>query len=102
MLSWEDFAHSVSEDWHGPKISIFLESPTIQLRRCAPTLLETFDFRAAPVVTPLINAIETLRVMNRDRVRTVPGNASTKFVSRRWHPVFAEQEVDRRFSELSC
>jgi hypothetical protein len=72
-----------------------------QVRRYAPTLLETFDFRAAPVVTPLMDAIETLRGMNRDKVRTVPGSANTEFVSRRWHPyVITEQGIDRRFYEL--
>jgi len=72
-----------------------------QLRRYAPTLLESFDFRAAPVVTPLMDAIETLRAVNRDKARTIPGNANTDFVSRRWRPyVFTEQGIDRRFYEL--
>ena len=72
-----------------------------QVRRYVPTLLETFDFRAAPVVTPLMDAIETLRAMNRDKVRTVPGSANTEFVSRRWRPyVITEQGIDRRFYEL--
>jgi hypothetical protein len=106
ILPWEDFAQSVSEAERlaRPEDFDFLGLITdgySQLRRYAPTLLETFDFRAAPVVTPLIDAIETLRAMNRDKVRTVPGSANTEFVSRRWHPyVFTEQGVDRRFYEL--
>jgi hypothetical protein len=72
-----------------------------QLRRYTPTLLETFDFRAAPVVTPLMDAIATLRVVNRNKVRTIPGDANTDFVNRRWRPsVFTEQGIDRRFYEL--
>jgi TnpA family transposase len=48
-----------------------------------------------------MDAIETLRAMNRDKVRTVPGSANTEFVSRRWHPyVITEQGIDRRFYEL--
>jgi hypothetical protein len=71
------------------------------LRRYSPTLLETFDFRAAPVVTPLMDAIEMLRVVNRDKVRTIPGSANTDFVRRRWRPyVFTEQGIDRRSYEL--
>jgi hypothetical protein len=46
-----------------------------QLRRYARTLLETFDFRAAPAVTPLMDTIETLRAINRAKARTVPGDA---------------------------
>ena len=34
-----------------------------QVRRYAPVLLETFDFRAAPAVAHLMAAINTLRVM---------------------------------------
>jgi len=106
ILSWEDFTRSVSEAEHlaRPEDFDFLGLITdgySQLRRYAPTLLESFDFRAAPVVTPLTDAIETFRVVNRDKVRTIPGSANTDFVSRRWHPyVFTEQGIDRRFYEL--
>jgi len=48
-----------------------------------------------------MDAIETLRVVNRDKVRTMRGSANTDFVSRRWRPyVFTEQGIDRRFYEL--
>jgi TnpA family transposase len=106
ILSWEDFTRSVSEAERlaRPEDFDFLGLITdgyCQLRRYAPTRLETFDFRAAPVVTPLMDAIETLRVVNRDKVRTIPGSANTDFVSRRWRPyVFMEQGIDRRFYEL--
>jgi hypothetical protein len=101
-----DYARSISEAERlaRPEDFDFLEltrDSYAQLRRYAPTLLETFDFRAAPVVTPLMEAIETLRVMNRDKVRTVPRSANTDFVSRRWRPyVFTEQGIDRGFYEL--
>jgi hypothetical protein len=57
LLSWEDFAQSVSEAERlaRPEDFDFLGLITdgySQLRRYGPTLLETFDFRAAPVVTP--------------------------------------------------
>ena len=106
ILSWEEFTRSVSEAERlaGPEDFDFLGLITdgySQVRRYAPTLLETFDFRAAPVVTPLMDAIETLRVVNRDKVRTIPRDANTDFVSRRWRPyVFTEQGIDRRFYEL--
>jgi hypothetical protein len=106
ILSWEDFTRSVSEAERLARSKDFdflglITNGYSQLRRYAPTLLETFDFRAAPVVTPLMDAIETLRVVNRDKVRTIPGSANTDFVSRRWHPYFfTEQGIDRRFYEL--
>ncbi len=60
------------------------------------------DQRRRAVVTPLMDAIETLRAMNRDKVRTIPGSANTDFVSRRWHPyVFAEQGIDRLFYDCA-
>jgi TnpA family transposase len=78
ILPWEDFAQSVSEAERlaRPEDFDFLGLITdgySQLRRYAPTLLETFDFRAAPVVTPLMDAIETLRAMNRDKIARYPG-----------------------------
>ena len=106
ILSWEDFTRSVSEAERlaRPEDFDFLGLITdgySLLRRYAPTLLETFDFRAAPVVTPLMDAVEMLRAMNRDKVRTIPGSANTDFVSRRWRPyVFTERGIDRRFYEL--
>jgi hypothetical protein len=57
-----------------------------QVRRYAPALLETFDFRAAPAVAPLMAAIDTLRVMNRSNARKVPDDAPTSFVRKRWQP----------------
>src|ERR1700741_1907468 len=43
-----------------------------QLRRYTPTLVETFDFRAASAVAPVMAAIEAVRAMNRSGSRDLP------------------------------
>jgi hypothetical protein len=65
-------------------------------------LLETFDFRAAPAVAPLLAAIDTLREMNLSNARKVPDDAPTSFLRKRWQPyVLTETGADRQFYELA-
>ena len=55
-----------------------------QLRRFAPVLLETFEFRPAAVARELIDAVDVLRTMNREGTRKVPESAPVGFVRRKW------------------
>jgi hypothetical protein len=72
-----------------------------QLRRYSPTFLEIFTFRAAPAVQPLLDAVETLKDMNKTGARPVPNDAPVDFVRRRWARFeFAEGDIDRRYYEL--
>jgi Tn3 transposase DDE domain len=72
-----------------------------QLRRYGPMLLETFEFRPAPVARDLVDAVEVLRQMNREGSRKVPPNAPIGFIRKRWESyVFGAEGIDRRFYEL--
>jgi hypothetical protein len=72
-----------------------------QLRRYGPVFLETFTFRAAPAVQPLLDGIETLKEVYRVGARRVPNDAPVAFVRRRWARfVFADGGIDRRYYEL--
>jgi TnpA family transposase len=72
-----------------------------QLRRYAPALLKTFEFGAAPAVTPLLEGVNTLRDLNISGARKVPPDAPTAFIRRRWAPyVHVDGGLDRRFYEL--
>jgi hypothetical protein len=74
----------------------------VQLRRYAPTFLETFEFRAAPAAQEIIEGIEILRELNRTNTRNVPSAAPTSFIRKRWDCfVFNHKGIDRRFYELA-
>ena len=75
VVTWDSFTRSVDEAERLEQPESFdhlhlLTAGYGQVRRYAPTLLETFDFRAACVAAPLMAAIETLRAMNRNNERT--------------------------------
>jgi hypothetical protein len=80
IVSWVDFAQTVSEaeQLAQPEDFDFLGLISNRFRRCADThrpMLDIFDFRAAPNARPLLEVIDILRVMNRDKSRSIPQNA---------------------------
>ena len=106
IVSWDAFSRSVTEatqlarDEDFDALSLITEHYS-QLRRYAPVLLETFEFRAAPVARELIDAVDVLRMMNREGARKVPANAPIGFVRKKWgNYVFTSEGIDRRFYEL--
>jgi TnpA family transposase len=107
VVAWDSFTRSVDEAERLAQPESFdhlhlLTAGYGQVRRYAPRLLETFDFRAARVAAPLMTAIETLRVMNRKNARKVPDDAPTSFLRKRWKPyVFTDGGIDRQFYELA-
>jgi hypothetical protein len=75
--------------------------PCVSSRRYAPSLLETFEFRAAPAAAALLEVIEILRTMNRDKSRSIPQKAPLEWIPQRWQPyVVTDEGIDRRFYEL--
>ena len=76
----EDFSALSRIDEHYP-----------QLRRYSPELLETFQFQAAPVARNIIDAVELLREMNRNKLSSVPANASRAFVRKGRRNVYSVQ-----------
>jgi TnpA family transposase len=108
VMSWDAFERSVEEarrlarDEAFDALALIVEHHG-QVRRYAPEFLETFDFRAAPVRQPLIDAIDTLREMNRRGERKISPDPPLAFVPVRWHRfVETGQGVDRRFYEMAA
>ena len=106
MLSWETFSKSVQEAEKLAREESFdalslLTEHYPQLRRYSPVLLETFEFRPAPVAADLIKAVAILRQLNKEGSRKVPSDAPTGFIRKRWATyVNGPEGIDRRFYEL--
>ncbi|WP_233874710.1 Tn3 family transposase [Paraburkholderia adhaesiva] len=107
VVPWEAFTASVKEaqdlarDTEFDSMALLAEH-YIQLRRYAPTFLDTFEFRGAPARQNLLDAIALLREMNRTEVRKVPADAPTTFLGPRWKRfVIKDDGVDRKFYELA-
>ena len=91
IVSWVDFARTVSEaeQLAQPEDFDFLgliSNGFPQMRRYTPAMLEIFEFRAAPAAQPLLEVIDILRAMNRDKSRSVPQNAPLEWINQRWQP----------------
>ena len=85
VVAWDSFTRSVDEAERLAQPESFdhlhlLAESYDQVRRYAPVLLETFDFRAAPAAAHLMAAINTLRVVNRSNARKLPDDAPTSFL----------------------
>jgi hypothetical protein len=106
VVPWDVFAARVAdaEKLARPERFDFLGqlgSGYSQLRRYAPTLLETLALKAAPAAQELLAAVETLKTLNATQARKVPEDAPTGFVRKRWQDqVITAQGIERRFYEL--
>ena len=106
VVSWERFTESVLEAEQLARDENFdhlalVSDHYAQLRRYEPMLLEIFEFRAAPVVQDIVDAVATLKSLNQSGDRKVPADAPTGFVRKRWQPfVFKDGGIDRKYYEL--
>jgi hypothetical protein len=106
ILSWEQFTQSVSEAEKLARPEDFdylglLGDHYPQLRRYLPAFLEAFEFKAAPTARNIIEALEVLRKLFASKARSIPDDAPTEFIRRRWAPhVFTGSNLDRRYYEL--
>lgn len=74
-----------------------------QIREFAPKWLEALKWRSNLAAKPLLDAIELLRRMNREKLRSVPGAAPEAFISSRWEPYVYEKNgsLNRKYYELA-
>ncbi|MBS1213130.1 MAG: transposase [Proteobacteria bacterium] len=106
VVPWAAFEASVSEaqDMVGsahPDAYARLPDWYPQIRRYAPTFLESFEFRAAPVAKDLLAAIVLLKKLNATQTREIPADAPVSFVRRRWVAfVKSEGGLNRCYYEL--
>jgi len=106
VIPWETFEASVTgadgivKPGMDDSLSL-IGSSYSQIRRYAPMFLETFEFKAATVAEPLLQAIHLLRRLNTANIREIPEDAPVDFVRKRWESlVFTQASIDRRFYEL--
>lgn len=81
----------------------FLDNRFTYVRQFAPDFLEVMPLKANRGGRAVMKGVEVLRRMNRRRKRTVPADAPTSFVRKRWRPfVFSGTggEIDRHGWEL--
>jgi hypothetical protein len=72
------------------------------IRRFAPAFLDAFIFRAADAGTALMQAIETLRDLNRRNRREVPEGAPLPFQNKQWKRLVREDgRINRRLYETA-
>jgi TnpA family transposase len=106
ILPWDAFTASVEQADQLSRDEAFdaLELITdyfSTLRKYAPSFLEMFEFRGAPVTRPLLEALDVLRTMNKTDARKIPVDAPMAFVPPRWsRSVGTGENIDRRFYEF--
>ncbi len=61
-------------------VSTLVSQSYPQLRRYAPQLLETFEFRSTSATEEMLQAVALLRELNSKNARRVPDNAPSGFI----------------------
>jgi len=105
VVPWDTFAQSVTE---AEKLAqpdnfdyLYRLGKTNILHRYAAEFLNVLELHAAPAAQDLLDAIELTRAMSTDGARTVPADAPTGFIRKRWKSlVFTGAGIDRRYYEL--
>ncbi len=106
IIPWNDFTQSINEAQKLMQAENFdylylIGSGYTHIRKYAPALLDILQLKAAPSSRELLDAIEILRNMNSNNIRSVPENAPVGFVRKRWEKlVLTNDVIDRRFYEL--
>ena len=106
VVSWEDFAASITEAQKLAQPGDFdflhrIGEGYATLRRYAPELLDVLGLHAAPAAKPVLEAIELLREMNAGGIRELPDDAPLDFIRERWAKlIFTDAGIDRRYYEL--
>lgn len=106
VMAWEEFVVSVEDAEGLSRPADFdyldlLDAHYAQLRRYTPQLLSSFEFKAAPSATPLLEAVDILKNLNATGRRKLPEDAPTSFVKPRWERhVIKEGNLDRHYYEI--
>lgn len=71
------------------------------MRRYTPRFLEAFVFKAAPAGQKILDGIDAIREINKNKVRNLPSYVQLDFIKPRWKQyVLKNDGIDRRFYEL--
>lgn len=88
IMPWEDFVNSIEEakQLSRPMDYDYLDLLKFRfnyLRKYTPTLLEALEFTSTKSGEPLLQAIETIKEMNKNNKRKIPEGAPLDFISNR-------------------
>ncbi len=106
VIPWADFIKSVNDANQLARPGSFdhlhlIDGQFPTLRRYTPQFLNVLTFEATRAAQPVLDAINSLRAMNADNLRTVPVSAPTAFVKPPWQAlVFSDGVIDRRYYEI--
>jgi len=106
IISWDEFLKSITEAEHLSKSESFdyihlIGNHYSQIRRYTPALLEALDLKAAPAANDILEAVNVLKKLNNDNIRSIPKDAPTGFIRKRWEDlVLKDDGLDRKFYEL--
>lgn len=106
IITWDEFIQSITEAQRLSKSESFdylhlVSNHYSQIRRYAPVLLEALQLNAAPAAKDILQAVDVLKKLNANNIRTIPKDAPTSFIRKRWESlVFKDDGIDRRFYEL--
>ncbi len=106
VLSWDKFVASVEEAEELSRPSSFdyfdlLDKRYSQLRRYAPKLLSTFEFKASKPASSIIEALNIIKELNQSNRRNVPDDVPVDFVKPKWSKyVFNNGKIDRHYYEI--
>jgi hypothetical protein len=106
IITWDAFIQSITEAQRLSKSESFdylhlVSNHYSQIRRYAPALLEALQLNAAPAAKDILQAVDVLKKLNANNIRTIPKDAPTSFIRKRWESlVFKDDGIDRRFYEL--
>ena len=106
IITWDEFSQSITEAEHLSRSESFdylhlVSNHYSQIRRYAPALLEALQLKAAPAAKDILQAVDVLKKLNANNIRTIPNDAPTRFIRKRWESlIFKEDGIDRRFYEL--
>jgi hypothetical protein len=80
----------------------FLESRYSYIRQFAPAFLDTFIFRANLEEESLLEAVDLLRCLKKERRRKIPEDAPIDFVPPKWRPYVIDEnnKINRHYYEL--
>lgn len=108
IMPWEDFVNSIEEAKQLSRPIDYdyldlLRSRFTYLRKYTPTLLDALEFTSTKSGKPLLQAIDTIKDMNRNGKRKIPEGAPLDFVPNRWHKHVYDDEgnIDRHYYEMA-
>lgn len=108
VMPWEEFVNSIEEAKQLSRPMDYdyldlLRNRFTYLRKYTPTLLDALKFSSTKSGEPLLQAIDTIREMNRHSKRKVPEGAPLSFVPKRWqnHVFNDDGNIDRHYYEMA-